>query len=443
MSDQKYLIDTNVFIGLEDHHEITPQLSTLTSLASRHGVGLFVHESARDDIMRDHDEKRRRISLSKVDKFPRIKKVHGLNDQELERQFGAITKPNDVVDATLLHSLRIGAADFLVTEDRGLHARARRYAPELSRQVLFVADAAMLLQANFEPIEVPVRFVEEVDAYQIPLEDEIFDSLREGYPEFDEWWKIKCVGMHRKCWVVFDEGIAGLVVRKDETSTDTDAQLPATKILKVCTFKVRPERRGTKLGELLLRQVFWFAQTNGYDLVYLTTYPEQEALIDLLEYYGFQRTYESAQGELTYEKPFSRDKLETDPGLNFFDLSRVNYPRFCAGREVPAYGIPIKEGYHDQLFPDLKQPDLFDGLGLGGGPKRPGNTIRKVYLCRAQANITESGALLFFYKGVSKHPPSQSVTTIGVFEDLRIAKSAGELRILAGGRSVFPRSTVS
>src|SRR5262249_29834291 len=117
-----------------------------------------------------------------------------------------------------------------------------------------------------------------------------------------------------------------------------------------------------------------------------------------------------------------------------------NYPRFCAGAGVPSYCIPIKETYHDQLFPELKtitQPDLFDSIGLGTGPKRSGNTIRKVYLCRAQANILTPGALLFFYKGKSKNAPSQSMTAIGVFEDLTLARSADELRKLAGGRSVY------
>jgi len=61
--------------------------------------------------------------------------------------------------------------------------------------------------------------------------------------------------------------LAGIVVRKDERPGDTDAKLPGDKILKVCTFKVRPESRGIKLGELLLKNVLWFAQRNRYDIV--------------------------------------------------------------------------------------------------------------------------------------------------------------------------------
>jgi hypothetical protein len=210
--------------------------------------------------------------------------------------------------------------------------------------------------------------------------------------------------------------------------------------------KVRPEKRGIKLGELLLKQVFWFTQTNGFDLVYLTTFPNQQALIDLLEYYGFQRTSENKNGELTYEKTFSRESLTPDPGLSLFEIARQNYPRFCTSPAVPAYVIPIKETYHDQLFPELRtvsQPDLFESIGLGTGPRRPGNTIRKVYLCRAAANIVRTGALLFFYKGKSKSAPSQSMTAIGVFEDMNWARSSDELKKLAGGRSVYSESEIT
>ena len=139
----------------------------------------------------------------------------------------------------------------------------------------------------------------------------------------------KCIRTLRKCWIVVDEGkLAGIVVRKDEAATDTDARTPAQKILKVCTFKVRPERRSIKLGELLLKQVPWFVQSNQYDLVYLTTFPEQETLIDLLEYYGFRSTYTTEAGELVYEKAIRRDTLVPPPGQSLFP-SRLNYPRFA------------------------------------------------------------------------------------------------------------------
>lgn len=439
MSAPKYLIDTNVFIGLEDPREVTAELASLTQLAAKHGVGVFVHEAARDDLARDADARRRQISLSKVSKFPLIRKVRGLTENQLAAEFGPLPRPNDVVDAILLHALRLGVADFVVTEDKGLHDRARRYVPELARRVLYVADAVLLLRSTYEPIDVALPFVEELEAHAIPLTDPIFDSLREGYPRFDEWWMEKCVRSMRKCWVVVDEGrLAGIIVRKDETSTDTDAQTPARKILKICTFKVRRERRGIKLGELLLKQALWFAQTNQHDLVYLTTFPDQGALIDLLEYYGFGRTYSKQDGEAVYEKSLRREALIPSPGQSLFDAARLNYPRFCANAEVLSYVIPIKEAFHEVLFPELadrRQANLF--ARAEDAPRTPGNTIRKVYLCQANANINQPGALLLFYKGKSNGRPSQAITTVGIFEDMTLARSLEELRRLAGGRSVY------
>lgn len=434
----RYLIDTNVFIGLEDHAEVAPVFSSLLQLAARHSVGVFVHEAAIDDIRRDKNEQRQRVSLSKIKKFPVIKKTTGVDQAALEAKFGSIRKANDLVDATLLHALDMEVADFLVTEDQGLHERAERISLTLGARVLYVADAVSLLRTTYEAVDVVFPAVVEVEANTLPQDDPIFKSLRADYDGFDAWWREKCVKPMRKCWVVMDDGrIAGLVVRKDEKPGETDASLPGKKILKVCTFKVRPESRGVKLGELLLKQVLWHAQTNKHDVVYLTSFPAQKTLISLLEYYGFEHTHDNANGEMVYEKGLSRSRLQPDSALSLFNLARLNYPRFATGDSVAAYAIPIQEDFHEILFPELVPPTPQMSLFMDTGSQRPGNTIRKVYLCRAPAMITQPGALLFFYKGKSNGQPSQAITTVGIFEEMAFARSTEELRRLAGGRSVY------
>ncbi|MDR7223683.1 GNAT family N-acetyltransferase [Aminobacter aminovorans] len=441
MSQQSYLIDTNILIGLEDYRTVETSYAKFSSLAAAHKVNVFVHEAARDDISRDKNPERRKISLSKIAKYRILGKRRGLTDAELEAHFGPLRKPNDVVDATILHALKIDAVDFLVTQDRGLHERAQKYSAELGRRVLFVGDAADLLTQTYEPKKVPIRHVAEVDAHMIDHEDDFFDSLRDGYPEFDDWWRDKCVKQHRPCWVVYDnDQLAGLIVRKDEVGTDTDAVTKAGKILKVCTFKVSPDKRGVKLGELLLKQVLWYAQTNGYDLAYLTTYEDQAALMNLLEFYGFYHAGTKANGELIYERAFSPEKLTDDSSNTVFEASRKFYPRFLVPEGGRGFGIPIKEAYHDTLYPDLwnpRQPDLFTGASGAETPTRPGNTIRKVYLCRAPSKLGEAGSVLFFYKGASKEPPSQAMTALGILESVTLAKSTRELMQLTGGRSVY------
>ena len=447
MSTQSYLIDTNVIIGLEDNHTVEPAYAKFLQLAAKHNAKVFIHEAARDDIYQDKNVERREISLSKLQKFQILEKVKDLTKESLEHQFGTIRKRNDHVDAVLLHAVSIEAADFLVSEDRGLHDRAQMHSADLARRVLFVADAAQLLTTTYEPREVPILHVAEVSAHTIQITDNFFDSLRDGYPEFNEWWQKKCIRERRRCWVIYDnDELTGLIVRKDETSTDTDATQACNKILKICTFKVSLEKRGIKLGELLLRQVLWFAQKNDYDLAYITAYEDQSTLFSLLEFYGFQRTAIRYNGELILERNFSNRRVKRDGNAPVFETARKNYPCFVVDADVRGFVIPIKEDYHDVLFPDLResqQLDFLKDLGEGDSPKRPGNTIRKVYLCRASSNLGDPGSILFFYKGKSDEKPSQALTAVGILEEVALAKSTKDLMLLTGGRSVYSEQQLS
>ena len=238
--------------------------------------------------------------------------------------------------------------------------------------------------------------------------------------------------------------LAGLVVRKDETHAEAKTRHDGRKILKICTFKVKPEFRGEKLGELLLKQVLWFAQKNSYDLTYVTTYPDQIFLIRILEYYGFEMTGKNDGNENVYEKPLSCARLRACGGPNLFELARTNYPRFVAAPPAEAFCVPVRGEYHNVLFPEMaqrSQPDLFEIAGLavpGVGPRTPGNTIGKVYLCRARTRALGPGSILIFYR--SKSPGyiySQCATTVGVVEAVYSASSLDDLVRLTAKRSVY------
>ena len=442
MSNQIYLIDTNIIIELEDNHPVNPIFAAFTSLASTYRAQIVIHEAAYDDVNRDINPERRRISLSKLDKFQKISKSVQPIDDILEKKFGPLSNVNDFVDANLLHDLDVGAADFLVSEDRRLHRRARRYSRQLGDRVFFVADAVQHLKVTFEPKPTLIRKIREVPAHSIRRDDPIFEGMEQDYPDFNSWWS-KCVREQRNCWILegSDQTIAGLVVRKDENKTNTDAVQKVGKILKVCTFKVHPESRGLKLGELLLKQILWFAQRNSYDLVYLTTFDQQTSLIDLIEYYGFEHTTNKDRGERIYEKRLSKSPIAADEGSDIFEIDRINYPRFVTAPPVQGFVIPIQESYHDVLYPDLQHElplfSLFNPSFATNDRSRPGNTIRKVYLCRAPSKLGPPGSLLFFYKGQSRNQPSQAITTIGILEEVTTAQSTTELHRLTGGRSVY------
>ena len=72
-----------------------------------------------------------------------------------------MNKPNDEVDVALLHALDIGAVDFLVSQDQGIHSRARRREADLADRVLVVADALQWLETTFEALPVRLPLIEE------------------------------------------------------------------------------------------------------------------------------------------------------------------------------------------------------------------------------------------------------------------------------------------
>lgn len=45
--------------------------------------------------------------------------------------------------------------------------------------------------------------------------------------------------------------------------------------------------------------------------------------------------------------------------------------------------------------------------------------------------------MLFFYKSTSKEKPSQSITVVGLLEEVTLATSTRELMLKTGGRSVY------
>lgn len=443
MSDFKLLIDTNVVIGLEDPQPVQASLAELVRLTSEFTVGLFVHGANYDDVTRDKDDTRRQVTLSKLDKFQKLRNAPIPDTAQLAARFGPINSDNDHSDVRLLSALDAEAIDFLVSQDTGLHRRAERAG--LGGRVLTIEEALEWLRQTFKAKSVSLPYVVERKAYEISQEHAIFASLRSDYAGFDHWFD-KCRRQHRDCWVIeIGNEIAGLAIRKDETHVEAGTIHPGPKILKICTFKVRDVFQGEKFGELLLKQILWFAQQNKYNLIYVTVFPKHAFLIDLLSYYGFSKTKETAVGEIMLEKPILTGAL---PAIfeNPLDADRAYYPRFHDGATVRKFCVPIQPGYHQRLFPEIafvKELPLFPTETFApvlahGLERTPGNTIRKVYLCRAKTTRIRPGDVLLFYMSKSdSYAASQSITTVGIAEQVLDVTTQDDLVRLTAKRSVY------
>ncbi|TWB12957.1 acetyltransferase (GNAT) family protein [Nitrospirillum amazonense] len=441
MNGFKLLIDTNIVIRLEDAQPVQASLAELVRLCTENSVGLFVDGANYDDIARDKDAARRAVTLSKLAKFPQLRDIPLPPEADLIARFGEIKRDNDRSDVRLLAVLDAKAVDFLVTEDIGLHRRADRAG--IGASVLTVEEALEWLRQTFQAKAVRLPYVEERKAYEIDPKEPILGSLRRDYPEFDGWFD-SCRKKHRDCWVLeIDDQIAGIVIRKDEAHAEAGTVNPGPKILKVCTFKIRDEFRGEKFGELLLKQVLWFSQQNGYDLVYLTVFPKHGFLIDLLRSYGFEATAERGNGEWVMEKVMIKGPLPA-PKASICEEDRLVYPRFYDGEVVRKFCIPIRPDYHRRLFPEIaegKTLPLFPSEVRMLDHRRdrtPGNTIRKVYLCRAKITKLRPGDLLLFYMSKDEaYNFSQSITTVGIIEQVNHAAATDDLIRLTAKRSVF------
>ena len=447
MAGIKLLLDTHIFIALEDPKTVPPGIALLAQKAHQHGLALYLDEACVADIRRDPNLERRDATLSKLEKFPVLPGIAHTIEPDLINRFGPIRKPNDRCDVLMLDTLDMNVVDFLISEDIGVHKRAERAG--LRDRVFTVQEALSWLQRTYEPREFRLPFVVSKKAYQIPQSDPIFDSLREGYAGFDHWFA-KCVKEHRDCWTVeIDRQLAGLVIYKPESHPEARTRHPGPRILKVCTFKMKPEYRGQKFGEQLLKTVLWYAQGNGYDAVYLTAYPEQDFLIALLQTFGFEITQTRADGELVIEKTLvPNDRSVALEGRTPLATDMHAYPRFYDGGEVAKYVIPIQPDFHRILFPEIAEvgplplfpEEQFLFSSTMDRDRQPGNTIRKVYVCRSPTKNLSGGDVLLFYLSKSeKLIRSQSITTIGVVEQAHLASSTEELLHLVGGRSVYSR----
>ena len=126
---------------------------------------------------------------------------------------------------------------------------------------------------------------------QIDLADPFFDSLKDSYEGFDNWFAKKA-REEDTAYVFFGEDglISDFLYLKIETDEvdDVDPILPAKKRLKVGTFKLKS--RGTRRGERFMKKIMDRAVADDVDEIYVTIFPKPELqnLINSFQKFGFE-----------------------------------------------------------------------------------------------------------------------------------------------------------
>jgi hypothetical protein len=355
----------------------------------------------------------------KIDSYIQLKTQAPFEDKIVEISKQVDVNENDIIDSKILNEVYSGRVDFLISEDKKIHTKAQLL--NISEKV-FRIDAFLekVTAENPDLVDYKVLAVKKLYFGEVNLTDSFFDSFREDYVGFDDWFKKKSDEISYVCFQ--DNQLSAFLFLKvedeNENYSDITPILSKKKRLKIGTFKVTGN--GYKIGERFLK-------------IYVTIFdkrPEQKRLIYLLEDWGFKLygTKMTKNGdENVYVKEFSRENISINlenPKLTFPYLSR----------ESDVYIVPIYPAYHTELFPDsiLKTESPKDFVE--NEPHR--NALSKVYICRSQERNLKSGDLIVFYRTGGYY--AGVATTVGVIESvITNIQTESDFITLCRKRSVF------
>lgn len=410
---------------------LEPSLANFVRLANVGGHQLLYHPASKIDIERDRDLQRRERTLAR---FKQYTKLEGVPSSPRNT---AQTSANEACDNNIFHALECSAVHALVTEDKGIHTKARQAG--LGHRVYNIQTAEDWLRRLHEPAEVSLPNIEDVPMYSLTnqLDSTLFESLRASYDvpqrSFNEWFHEKAQ-TGRKAWVARnDQGVAEAIciyaVQADEVINNAQERLQGLS-LKLCTFKVGEQIRGRKIGELFLKAAFRFATENRCVNIFVHTSPEQIYLLELLADFGFEQ-HGVYDADIMLVKPHPiTAPVSNLPALEY---ARLYFPHFRHDASVRKFLVPIQPQYHQTLFPDLsRQAQLF------GSSSTAGNAIKQAYLCKAGINQVQPGDVVLFYRTGD----DKTVTTLGIVERYEVHDDAANIMQLVSRRTVYSQREI-
>lgn len=424
----RFLLDTNILIPLEDSRlPLKPNLANFVRLARNHGHQLVYHPASIEDIHRDENEERRRQTLERLAQYSCLDAVPLCPWNSPE------TTPNDAADNAILYALECDAADALVTEDRGIHSKAR--GRELGARVYAIQTAEDLLRRLHETTSVHLPSIQDVPLHSLTpeLQETFFDGLRADYSDFDVWFRNKA-REQRRAWICRDgDGKLGALCvythQENEKINEEGLILRGTS-LKLCTFIVSPSSRGKKIGELFLKAAFRYATSNKLRNIFIHGNEEKQSILfELLADFGFSQV-----GTYGRDVVYLKEHPDTPPGAQDepFEYCRRFFPHFRDDESVRKFLIPIQPGFHRILFSDYLSP-CDSQLSLFEFTHSASNAIKQAYLCNAQTQRVRVGDIVLFYRSEDE----QAVTSLGVVEQYESLNDVSEIVRRVRRRTVY------
>lgn len=435
------LLDTNILIPLEDTGSpLSQELAELKLYSSELKYNLFYHKSQLEDIQRDKNEMRRTIVESRWNQYRELPSPPIPNDAEIQKLGWREIKANDRIDNHLLFALLRNSCHILVTNDEGIHTKAAnsKIGDRVLRSSQFVAFLKRQRDSRIPkdlPYGIVLKYLHEFD-----LADSFFNSLRPTYEGFDSWYN-KCAQEQRQAWCLIngENKLNGICIFKEESNPKIADENPPIngKALKLCTFKIGEELRGRKFGERMLYTAFKYAFENNYDWIYLHTRgPEQKKLTALCLEYGFEKIGKYKMGKDIDDVFLKPMRPSSTIKTSAIDYAKKFYPHYLDSDDIQKFLVPIRKGFHDQIFPDLMEYTLFKDDPAFYTPQS--NTIKKAYLCNSKIQRMRVGDLVVFYKTQE----DQGATCIGIIEEAKHISDVSEIMSLVAKRTVYSQKEI-
>ena len=411
----KALLDTNIIIHRETSKIMNPEIGQLFKWLDKLKHQKNIHPLTVEEINKHKDAETVRTMNVKLQSYNHIKNPAELGEIITEISAKNDKTENDRNDTQILNEVFENRVDLLVTEDKKIHQKAK---------LLGISDKVFTIESflekataeNPELIDYKVLAVKKVDFAEVKIKDSFFDSFREDYAEFDNWFNKKA---DDPCYVCYNDSVltAFLFVKvEDETENYSEINPPFAKKkrLKIGTLKVTGN--GYKIGERFLKTIFDNAIQYKVEEIYVTIFdkrPEQQRLIDMLEEWGF--VY---YGTKTTQNGIERVYVRTF-GKQFpvnVKQPKLTFPFFS--RTTNKYIIKIEPQYHTELFPDSINSKEDKSKYTENEPHR--NRIGKVYISHSQDRHLQPGDIIIIYRMGETTPKkySSTVTTICIVESV-------------------------
>lgn len=430
----RVLLDTNVVIHREANTVHKQEIGILFNWLDRLHAEKCIHPLTLIELERHRDPGVVKAITTKTRAYNTLKTTAALSESVKAFSNSVDRNENDKGDTALLNEVYENRVDVLITEDRAIHRKAASLG---IGQRVFSIDGFLekVTAENPDLADYKVLSVKKEYFGNIDVSEEFFDSFREDYDGFDEWFNRKADEIAYVCRDETSKIAAFLYVKVEDEREfygDITPQFQPKRRLKIGTFKV--VLNGHKLGERFVKIIFDNALAQRIDEIYVTIFDhslEHLRLIALMEDWGFYRhgsKYTKKGDELVYARDFSATANISEP--------RATYP--YVSNNTRKFIVPIYPEYHTELFPDSILRTESPAEYVENRPNR--NAISKVYISRSINRNLEAGDLIVFYRTASGGSAyyTSVVSTIGVVENVVTGiTDEDEFVSLCRKRSVF------